>query len=161
MPVPLVSAALKPNLEQRADEMAMHARPAPESPIDNNISAPNQGRSDLLLLYVRVSALCAVEQVHLLLLLRSRSAHVALVGIGLRVVHTSRLSETRDSNAMPETDEECGGGSDKHISVRWSVCVHMPLGFREGSCGFFQGYTYPYSWGMLAMTDMFAGSWNE
>jgi hypothetical protein len=62
---------------------------------------------------------------------------------------------------MPETDEECGGGGDQDIAVKWSVHVFLALGFREGSWNFFQGYTYPYSWGMLAMTDMFAGSRDE
>jgi hypothetical protein len=51
-----------------------------------------------------VSALGAVEQVHLLLLLRSGSAHVALVGIRLRIDDPGRLAESRDADTMPETD---------------------------------------------------------
>src|SRR4051812_20147016 len=50
-----------------------------------------------------VSALGAVEQVHLLLLLRSGSAHVALVGVRLRIHDAGGLAESRDANAMPET----------------------------------------------------------
>jgi hypothetical protein len=71
-----------------------------------------RSHSDILLLYVLVGALGTVEQVHLLLLLRSRSAHVALVGVGLGVHDLCRLPEGRDSDSMPETDEECGGGGD-------------------------------------------------
>ena len=129
MSVPLVSAALRSNPEQRADEMAMHARrPAHEPALDDDISAPNNRILIFLLLYLLVGALGAVEQVHLLLLIRSRSAHVALVGIRLRVRDLSRFPESRDSDSMPETDEECGGGSDKHIAMRWSVCETLPLG---------------------------------
>lgn len=51
-----------------------------------------------------VSALGAVEQVHLLLLLRSSSAHVALVGVRLGVHDAGGLAESRDADAMPETD---------------------------------------------------------
>lgn len=51
-----------------------------------------------------MSALGAVEQVHLLLLLRSSSAHVALVGVRLGVYDAGGLAESRDADAMPETD---------------------------------------------------------
>ena len=51
-----------------------------------------------------MSALGAVEQVHLLLLLRSSSAHVALVGVRLGVHDASRLAESGDADAMPETN---------------------------------------------------------
>jgi len=51
-----------------------------------------------------VSALRAVEQVHLLLLLRSGSAHVALVGVRLGVHDAGGLAESRDADAMPESD---------------------------------------------------------
>lgn len=51
-----------------------------------------------------VSALRAVEQVHLLLLLRSSSAHVALVGVRLGVHDAGGLAESRHADAMPETD---------------------------------------------------------
>lgn len=51
-----------------------------------------------------MSALCAVEQVHLLLLLRSGSVHIALVGVRLGVHNAGRLAESRDADAMPETD---------------------------------------------------------
>ena len=51
-----------------------------------------------------MSALRAVEQVHLLLLLRSGSAHVALVGIRLGVHDAGGLAESRDADAMPETN---------------------------------------------------------
>lgn len=34
-----IAAALKPNLEQRADEMAMHARPPPKGPLHDDLSA--------------------------------------------------------------------------------------------------------------------------
>ena len=77
-----------------------------------------------------MGALGAVEQVHLLLLLRSRSAHVLLVGVRLRIHNPSWFTEPRDSDAMPETDEECGGSGTKDIAVKWSVHVPMPLGFR-------------------------------
>jgi hypothetical protein len=53
-----------------------------------------------------VSALRAVEQVHLLLLLGSSSAHVALVGVRLGVHDASRLAESRDAGTMPEADLE-------------------------------------------------------
>ena len=53
-----------------------------------------------------VSALSAVEQVHLLLLLRSGSAHVALVGVRLGIHDDCGLAESRDADAMPETDLE-------------------------------------------------------
>jgi hypothetical protein len=51
-----------------------------------------------------MSALGAIEQVHLLLLLRSSRAHVALVGVCLGVHNAGRLAESRDADAMPETD---------------------------------------------------------
>ena len=51
-----------------------------------------------------VSALGAVEQVHLILLLRSGSAHVALVGVRLGVHDAGGLAESRDADAMPEAD---------------------------------------------------------
>ena len=51
-----------------------------------------------------VSALRAVEKVHLLLLLRSSSAHVALIGVRLGVYDASRLAESGDADAMPETN---------------------------------------------------------
>ena len=58
----------------------------------------------LFFFHLPVSALSAVEKVHLLLLLRSSSAHVLLVGICLGVHNASRLAESRDAGAMPETD---------------------------------------------------------
>lgn len=51
-----------------------------------------------------VSALGAVEQVHLLLEFRSGSAHVALVGVSLGVYNAGRLAEGRDADTMPETN---------------------------------------------------------
>ena len=81
-----------------------------------------RSQSDFLLMYVLVGALSAVEKVHLLLLLRSRSAHVALVGVRLRIHDPGRLPKSRDSDSMPETDEECGGGGDQDIAGKWLVC---------------------------------------
>lgn len=52
-----------------------------------------RSQSDFLLMYVLVGALGAVEQVHLLLLLRGRSAHVALVGVRLRIHNSSWFPE--------------------------------------------------------------------
>ena len=92
-----------------------------------------QPQSDLLLLYVLVGTLGAVEQIHLLLLIRSRSAHVLLVGIRLRVRDPGRFTKSRDSDTMPEANEECGGGGDKDIAGKLSVKVRSsPLGIREG-----------------------------
>lgn len=51
-----------------------------------------------------MSALRAVKQVHVLLLLRRGSVHVALVGVRLGVDNTGRLAESADADAMPETD---------------------------------------------------------
>lgn len=51
-----------------------------------------------------MGALGAVEQVHLLLLLRSGSAHVALVGVRLGVHNAGGLAESRNADAMPEAD---------------------------------------------------------
>ena len=65
-----------------------------------------RSQSDFLLMYVLVGALGAVEQVHLLLLLRGRSAHVALVGVRLGVHDAGGLAESRHADAMPETDLE-------------------------------------------------------
>jgi hypothetical protein len=90
-----------------------------------------QSQSDLLLLYVLVGTLGAVEQVHLLLLVRSRSAHVLLVGIRLRVRDPGRFTKSRDSDTMPEANEECGGGSDEDIAGKLSVKVRSStLGIR-------------------------------
>jgi len=92
-----------------------------------------RSHSGFLLLYVLVGALGAVEQVHLLLLIRSRSAHVLFIGIGLRVRDLGWFTESRDSDAMPEANEECGGGGDKDIAGKLSVKVRSsPLGIREG-----------------------------
>jgi hypothetical protein len=90
-----------------------------------------------------VGALGAVEEVHLLLLIRSRSAHVALVGVRLGVNNSSRLPEHGDSDAMPETDEECGGGGDQDIAVRWSVsCTQQTIGNPVRELGFSSKVTH-------------------
>jgi hypothetical protein len=90
-----------------------------------------QPQSDLLLLYVLVGTLGAVEQIHLLLLIRSRSAHVLLVGIRLRVRDPGRFTKSRDSDTVPEANEECGGGSDEDIAGKLSVKVrNSTLGIR-------------------------------
>lgn len=115
-------------------------------------------------------ALRAVEQVHLLLLLRSGSAHVALVGVRLRVHNACGLAESADAGTMPETDlvatirtkssrnlgvrrwssyEEGAGGGDQDIAVEL-VSMRLIAFIVADWCA------YPYSWGMDAMTDMVA-----
>jgi len=65
---------------------------------------------------------------------------------------------------LREAYEERGGGGNEDIAVRRLVlyaCTQSAEypGHWVKEPGFSQGYTYPYSWGTLAMTDMFAGSW--
>lgn len=95
-----------------------------------------------------MSALGAIEQVHLLLLLRSGSAHVALVGVRLGVHNAGRLAESRDADTMPETDlrvvvlglsghrgvddvlayEEGAGGGDEDVAAGSSLAGAIVVG---------------------------------
>ena len=68
-----------------------------------------------------VGTLGAVEQVHLLLLLRSGSAHVALVGVRLGVDDAGGLAESRDADAMPETDLLGVLGLSDHDKVGYCI----------------------------------------
>jgi hypothetical protein len=72
---------------------------ARSQPISHSLSTTPHNLSDS-----PVSALRAVKQIHLLLLLRSRSAHVTLVGVRLGVHDAGGLAESRHADAMPETD---------------------------------------------------------
>jgi hypothetical protein len=112
-------------------------------PLSTTTYPCKRSHSGFLLLYVLVGTLGAVEQVHLLLLVRSRSAHVLLVGIRLRVRDPSRFTKSRDSDTMPEANEECGGGGDKDIAAKWSVKVlTQSIGNSIREVGFLSRFTH-------------------
>jgi hypothetical protein len=141
--VPLISAVSEIDLDsnvpkRRTCMLGLHPKPP------STTTYPRKRlQSEFLLLYLLVGALGAVEEVHLLLLIRSRSAHVALVGVRLGVNNSSRLPEHGDSDAMPETDEECGGGGDQDIAVRWSVsCTQQTIGNPVRELGFSSKVTH-------------------
>lgn len=57
-----------------------------------------------------VCALSAVEEIHILLLLWRRGAHVAALSHCLRVHDAGRLAEAGYARAMPEADLLCSSG---------------------------------------------------
>ena len=63
-----------------------------------------------------VSTLCAVEEVHGLLLAWLSGGHIAVLGQNLWVRNTGLLAEARDTSAMPEGDEESGGGRAEYVA---------------------------------------------
>jgi len=111
-----------------------------------------------------VRALSAVEEIHLLLLLRRRGAHIAALGHLLGVHDAGGLAVGADASAMPEADlvvplgkgsggkgagradEEGAGSREEDVAVAVSADRLVRVSI----------LAYPYSWGTEMLKDMLA-----
>lgn len=72
---------------------------------------------------VAVGALCAVEQVHGLLLLWVGGAHLSSVGVWCWVSESGALAEHSHASTVPETEEECAGDGQDSVSGESSASL--------------------------------------